>query len=110
MSQRVYSVRHFSAGGLTAGAGTVGPVVPAGFVWVVRDIDALEITGSTPAQMEVLNPNFQPFWFIDRNFPQVGANFQWRGRQVFQAGEQIGFKAFSGTWSIMCSGYSLTLP
>jgi hypothetical protein len=108
MAAPAYSIRIFSAGGLQAAAGTVGPVVPAGRVWVVRCIDALEITGVAPGQMEVLNPTLQPFWFCDRSSPQIGANFQWRGRQVFEVGEQIGFHVFSGTWSIMASGYDLS--
>jgi hypothetical protein len=110
VARSVYSLRIFSAGGLTSSAGTVGPVVPAGLVYVLRDIDAVEITGSASAQLEVLSPNFQPIWFINTANPQIGANFQWRGRQVFNVGEQIGFHAFSGTWSIMASGYQLTLP
>ena len=110
MPAPVYSVRLFSSGGLNAAAGVVGPIVPLGHVWIVRDIDAVEITGSSSVQMEALNPNNQPYWFISTANPQIGANFQWRGRQVFADGERIAFKAFSGTWSVMCSGYDLTVP
>jgi hypothetical protein len=110
MARDVYSIRIFSTGGLTSAAGTVGPVVPAGLVYVLRDMDAVEITGATSAQLEVLNPTLQPLWFINTANPQIAANFQWRGRQVFGPGEQVGFHAFSGAWSLMASGYQLTLP
>lgn len=110
MARVLYSVRLFSSGGLTSLAGTVGPVVPTGLVYVLRDVDAIDVSGTTGHQMELLNPSLTTLVFFDNTPGAGGPNFQWRGRQVFDEGEQLGFRAFSGTWSVMASGYQLTKP
>lgn len=110
MASAVYSLRLFAAGGLTSAAGTVGPVVPAGLVYVLRDIDALEITGTRPAEWFLAG---QTGVSIVNFFISAAAdpgNTQWRGRQVYNTGERIGFTVATGTWSIAASGYQLTLP
>lgn len=110
MARDVYSLRIFATGGLTNAAGLVGPVVPAGFVYVLRDIDVVEISGTAPAIMQVESPVVAPLWNATRTVTGGVVNAAWRGRQVYAEGEQVGFFAFSGTWAICASGYQLTLP
>lgn len=110
MARTVYSIRIFAAGGLNAAAGVVGPIVPAGHVYVVRDIDALEISGTRPAEFffaSQVGVSVQNFFVATTADP---GNIQWRGRQVYNEGERVAFSVFTGLWSIACSGYDLTLP
>lgn len=110
MSRDVYSLRIFATGSLIPATGKVGPVVPSGFVYVLRDINVVRrSTGSTDEFVvyaatggllaNVVVANLDP-----------GSNFQWGGRQVYAQGEQIGFQSLVGTWDVMASGYQLTLP
>lgn len=110
MAQPVYSVRLFATGALTSASGTVGPVVPSGLVYVLRDIDVVEITGTASAAMQVYGQTGGILWVYERGSTLNSAWGGWRGRQVYNEGEQIGFSAPSGTWSISASGYQLTLP
>lgn len=88
----------------------MGPIVPDGLVYVVRDIDAVHTAGSSSDVFEVIGQALQLLWFATASTSDANGGAQWRGRQVFNEGEQVGFKAVSGTWDISCSGYQLTLP
>lgn len=110
MASAVYSLRIFAHGGLVAAGGKVGPIVPAGLIYVLRDIDVRETTGAAGADMFVFNQVGGILWLpIQPPAGQLPA-WQWRGRQVYAEGEQVGFQAFAGTWSVAASGYQLTLP
>jgi hypothetical protein len=110
MARAVYSLRIFATGALSPGAGTVGPIVPAGLVYVVRDIDAFDDTAGASDNLIVFNQLSGVL--ISWQGPSLAANgnYSWRGRQVYNEGEQVAFRAFVGTWAIACSGYQLTLP
>lgn len=110
MAREVYSLRIFASGGLSVAAGQVGPIVPAGFVYVVRDIDALELTGVSGGQLQLISQVGTVVWFAGGLPGPAAGNWSWRGRQVYNEGEQVGFKSGAGTWSMACSGYQLTLP
>lgn len=110
MAPPVYSLRIFATGELDPGAGTVGPVVPAGLIYVLRDIDVQERTGTNGAFMHVLNPLGGVLTAFQRTAAVPLGVESWRGRQVYSEGEQVGFAADSGSWAIMASGYQLTLP
>lgn len=110
MARAVYSLRIFSAGGLTSSAGVVGPTVPNNFLYVLRDIDVFELSGSASAGMVVLNPTLGFLVFFSGPLEPVTRSYAWRGRQVYSPGEQVGFQVQNGTWAIMASGYQLTLP
>ena len=85
-------------------------VVPADSRIIVRDIDAFCESGGTGFQFSFENAAGGNLWAPVQNaFPAIG-NWQWRGRQVFNPGESITIKVFSGTWSIQMSGYELSLP
>lgn len=110
MARDVYSLRIFAHASLTSGAGTVGPTVPAGLVYVVRDIDVVRSTTGASEQLDFFNPLGGVLWNVVPGVLDAGANGHWRGRQIFSEGEQVGVRAFSGTWAVMVSGYQLTLP
>lgn len=110
MARDVYSIRIFATASLTASSGKVGPVVPPGLVYVVRDIDAYESSGIANANMVLLGQTGGIIWNPTRGSSTGVINPQWRGRQVYQDGEQVAFEVGLGTWSISCSGYQLTLP
>jgi hypothetical protein len=110
MAQAVYSLRIFASGGLSPGAGTVGPIVPTGLVYIVRDIDAFDDSGGSSDNMVVFNQTLG--LLVSWQGPSLAAagGYQWRGRQVYNEGEQVGVRSFVGTWSVAISGYQLTLP
>jgi hypothetical protein len=110
MAQAVYSLRIFATGGLSPGAGTVGPIVPTGLVYIVRDIDAFDDTAGSTDSLIVFNQTSGIL--LNWLGPSIAANgaYQWRGRQVYNEGEQVAVRSFGGTWSVAISGYQLTLP
>lgn len=110
MPPPVYSQRIFATGLLVSSVGRVGPVVPAGEVWILRDIDAVEFTGTRPASVFAYNQVGGLMWSIAAQPSDVAGYFAWRGRQVYNEGEQVGFSVGAGTWAIGASGYLLTAP
>lgn len=110
MARPLYSLRIFAAGSMTNAAGIVGPVVPPGLIYVLRDIDVVEISGGGTGAFQAMNPLGGVLWIFQRGSTLNSADGQWRGRQVFDEGETVGFTAVTGTWSAMASGYQLTKP
>lgn len=110
MAQPVYSLRIFATGGLTPGAGVVGPIVPAGFVYVLRDIDMFEETAAGSTILTVRNQTGGVLIQVQAGTTISSRNWEWRGRQVYNEGEQVAFLAVVGQWSVAASGYQLTLP
>ena len=84
-------------------------VVPDGVRMIIRDVDAVEVGGSTPAQLVWQGPAGNQLWWATRSAAGAAEFFQWRGRQVFNPGESVIFSVVSGTWDIQVSGYELTL-
>lgn len=110
MAAYVYSLRIFASGSLSPGAGMVGPIVPDGLVYIVRDIDAFDDSAGSSDNLVVFNQlgGILVSW-IGPSIASIGA-YQWRGRQVYNEGEQVAFRSFGGSWAVACSGYQLTLP
>lgn len=90
-------------------SGSVSVTVPAGLVYVLRDVDAVNQSnaGSTFA---ILGAVGETIWFVNPIFNANDLVAQWRGRQVFNAGESFSFTAGTGAWAFTASGYSLTVP
>jgi hypothetical protein len=110
MPAPVYSLRIFATGGLVPASGVVGPIVPAGLVYVLRDIDLVELSGSTSAGFQLYGQTGNIIWVVQHSSAPGITQGQWRGRQVYNEGEQVGFQSATGTWSISASGYQLSLP
>jgi hypothetical protein len=103
----VYSLRIFG-GQLTATSSSV--TVPAGLLYIVRDIDVVLTTPSGTSVFFLSDPAGGILWYVSVD-PAVTARWQgWRGRQVYEDGEVLTMTAQSGTWDIHVSGYQLTLP
>jgi hypothetical protein len=90
--------------------GTIGPVVPDGLVYVVRDIDVVNETGTTGDELSFIGPVLNQLIVIRQGHEMNGFIWSWRGRQIYSVGEQVGVKANVGSWSVTISGYQLTLP
>ena len=110
MARDVYSLRIFATGALTSSAGVVGPIVPAGLVYVLRDVDLFETTGAAGTFAQILSPVAGVLALFAGQAEPTTRSYPWRGRQVYAVGERVGFEVVSGTWSITASGYQLTLP
>lgn len=110
MPRTVYSLRIFGHAGLVTTAGKVGPIVPDNLIYVVRDMDVVERTGTRPASFFAYNGNLGILWSVESDSGDITGWHQWHGRQVFEPGEQVGVSVGVGTWSIAISGYQLTLP
>lgn len=109
MTPPVYSLRIFS-GDISPASGTVGPLVPAGLIYVLRDIDVVYRSSTAGDSMVVFNPTLGLLVAYEYDPPPPVSVYQWRGRQVYNVGERVGFRSFGGTWSVCASGYMLSLP
>ena len=100
----VYSVRFYEGRNVTGGTFTV----PAGVIWIVRDVDAFFGGGLAGGALDVVGTLGQTFaWFPFTGL--TAAAFQWRGRQVFNPGDVWGFTSGQGI-DLTLSGYSLIAP
>jgi len=84
--------------------------VPAGLVYVLRDIDVTCLTNAAGDNFIVQSQVLGQLWGVFITSPVSNIQFAWRGRQVYNEGERVGFEVGHGTWSIAASGYQLTLP
>jgi hypothetical protein len=110
VARDVYSIRILATGGLIPSSGVIGPVVPAGVVWVVRDIDAAAAGSTSPSQLLVIAQTLGILWNVQLPANVNGGYEGWRGRQIYAEGEQVGVQSLAGQWSVAISGYQLTLP
>jgi hypothetical protein len=110
MAQAVYSLRIFATGSLSPPAGTVGPIVPTGLVYIVRDIDAFDDSAGSSDNLVIFNQLGGVL--VSWQGPSIASigGYQWRGRQVYNEGEQVALRSFVGSWAVAISGYQLTLP
>jgi hypothetical protein len=88
--------------------GTATYTVAAGFVVVVRDIDAFWSFGLTLASLNVVGDLGETFafWTITP-LSTNSQSFQWRGRQVFESGTSFSVITNSAL-DVRVSGYVLT--
>lgn len=100
----VYSSRLYRVSGLNGGSGTI--TVPAGEVWIVRDVDAY--SGAVVGTVTVRFLDIDTGGTIWENTGGINtATYaSWRGRQVFEAGDSFAFSA-SDLSDIRASGYKL---
>lgn len=83
--------------------------VPDDVRLVVRDIDAVEVSGTANSTLVVYNAAGGLLWTADRLAAAGNFNAAWRGRQVYTPGQLIKVQVVSGTWEIQISGYELSL-
>lgn len=113
MAQSVYTIRmwHLTS---TAGGGTfTGPQVPAGFVWVVRDVRMVvpSISANNLAQAITISAGGSLYICSSPSFSSVpGILYEWHGRAVVQPGEFLVATTQSPNWVATVDGYQLALP
>jgi len=105
---RLYSSALYVAENLM---GDLSEPVPAGEVWVVRDVTLLQFAGSAGAASNVYVGDALTLWFIAAHLdPTVAdAYYHWEGRQVIAPGSAIRVLTGEST-QVRISGYILTLP
>lgn len=107
MSTAVYSASFIQA---AAVEGEERITVPAGQVYILRDIDAWCDQVAAGYEIAFVGYSGQVF------FAAVGSasiplnNAQWRGRLVFTPGQTFGCNVVSGSWGVAMGGYILSLP
>jgi|SRR5580658_8410843 hypothetical protein len=84
------------------------PVVPDGYIWVVRAIDLVPLD-SEGGQISVVETTL-PCYLFTVGTAVAGQSYQWRGHQVFNAGQSLAVFNGISTWSFVMSGYQLTSP
>ena len=102
----VYSTRFIEVSSLTPSAAYT---VPAGFVAVVRDLDAVSQGSVAVAELVMVGAAGQAIYLA---FAPISTSmwFGWRGRQVLLAGETLHVDVANGPWDVSVSGYLLTAP
>lgn len=105
MTRPLYSVL------LLEGTGAGSANVPAGDVWVVRDVSGIikAAPGSSPGAIH-FSVNGTRFWeALVVPFREIP--FHWSGRQVLAGGQTLDVNLFGGpVVSYAISGYQLTTP
>jgi hypothetical protein len=102
----VYTVR-FYAGNLDSDGAHTLFTVPSGYIWVLREIDALcHSAGSNSLFIERVD-GLTITGVID---PTTNVANQWTGRCVLEPGEEFEAYIGAGNWDLYLSGYQLSLP
>lgn len=93
-------------------SGVISVTVPASVVWIVRDIDALCVTGDIGGLtgFTVAKLGGAVLFGVDQYHARAGELYPWRGRQVYSAGEELQIVTNDDDWSLIMSGYQLTAP
>lgn len=110
MANQVYSLRIYAQGSLVPSSGVTGPLVPSGLVYVVRDMDIVRRSSGSTDELVVYAQTLGLLVNVVAGVLDAGQNYHWRGRQVYNEGEQVGVQSLVGTWDVAISGYQLTLP
>jgi hypothetical protein len=95
----------------TEGAGPV----PAGYVWVIRDLTAYAYgfgDGAYPGFLWTLAPAGGGSIMVwGTPLALIGRQYTWNGRVVLYEGDQLLVAGAGETyWDVTASGYTLTLP
>jgi hypothetical protein len=88
--------------------GSTAFTVPAGRVYVVRDIDWYQSQVAAAAVIRASEGIANLFWFAGAMPVTRYSGFQWRGRQVFQAGMVLQLWADASTTIARVSGYEFS--
>lgn len=103
----IYTVRFF-AGNVAAGA-VPALTVPAGKVWVVRELDIVETTGSQAGYAELLVAGIQT-WRVELSASPPYWR-QWTGAHALRPGETLQlYNATNAVLAMVCSGYEFIGP
>lgn len=108
----VYSIVILAYHGIT---GVVTPpwTAPAGYVTILRDMDAF-CSSDLGGVLQLYDEGARTFWSESVEPSPNGNWVQWNGRQVFEPGEEINVagevSGGTGHWDLRACGYQLLLP
>ena len=103
-----YSSQLYAVAGLAPAGGLSGPVVLAGFVYVLKDVQVVNRNPGGSSALEVFNAAGGFLAYVDSTVCDHNGAWHWSGMQVFNAGQRVGFQVAAGAWDVAASGYKLT--
>lgn len=114
MASTIYTQTLWQHGPTTGGGSVLGPGVPAGFLWVIRDVVLVSpgTSGtivSTPAA--TLYVNTIPVAATPTQGTLQGSVFRYEDlRQVVSVADTWGFTGPAAGWQLRVGGYQLSAP
>lgn len=105
MARGIYT-RCLGAVSFTAPATATLFTVPTGRVYVLEELDVIGVAAVGSYMALTWGPG--GFGFVQFDKLTGNASMQWRGRQAFVAGQNVGLAATAGTWYIRATGFDLT--
>lgn len=111
----VYSTRLYYGANLAAGSFTTS-AIPAGFVFVVRDIRAQNRGGSGVVAQTALNgvrvaaSVGVQIWRTPASYAVTNFQYSTEGRFVMLAGETLTITTGEAGWDVAISGFQLSTP
>jgi hypothetical protein len=104
VAARVYSRRLLTLPYTTPGSETAA--VPAGRVWIVTNVTAVNRPGTVGSQAYAAIATGTLFAFF-QTITAAAPSFSWEGRMPMAAGELLILGDLSGAWDMTASGYDL---
>lgn len=114
MASNIYTQTLWQLGPTTVGGSVLGPAVPSGFLWVIRDIVLVSpgpdgIIASTPPGS--LYVNTIPVAATPRQGTLQASVFRYEDlRQVITVNDSWGFTGPDAGWQLRVCGYQLSAP
>jgi hypothetical protein len=103
---RVYSTCFIAQQGLGT---TITYTVPPGFIAIVRDLDSYNSTFTNSTIRFIDAQTGGTIWVAVNN--ALATDYEsWRGRQVFETGQQFTVSVTGDPWDVRVSGYLLDTP
>jgi hypothetical protein len=84
-------------------------VVPAGHVWVVRNVQCVSRTGAAGDLVYAMGRGQAIFWFARVGAAQALQQFNVELRYVLAAGETLTLYIGQGQWDVHAAGYDFTV-
>lgn len=98
----VYTKRFLAVAGTTSGGQAT---VPAGRVWIVRDVSVICTSGVASDQIVANFLGGPGFWSALLGTAEFFHSAHWDGHLGLVAGESVGLAVIRGTWSGAITGY-----
>lgn len=113
MARTLYTKLLWAQPGSTSGSGLViGPVVPTGYVWVVRDVVAIApgLYSDSAGAFLLSDGDGVPIFYADSLFSRGQSSYHWDGHQLVPEANWLQKSSDLAGWSWRVTGYQLTLP
>lgn len=113
MAQQVYTIRMWDLTSTAQPGPFVGPQVPQGFVWVVRDVRMLNIAQpatAVAAPILLTSGGTLRIAASPTYSSMPGILYHWQGRAVAAPGEFLTAITTSPNWNMVVDGYQLSTP